>query len=77
MLRFIQQAFNREQLDFRIILVVPEFRFVTACVHGFVAHRFDKLFEREENSVCRFLVVHAAESRQGGIATSFRFTPPP
>jgi len=35
------------------------------------------LFEREENSARRLLIVHVAESRQGGIATSPRFTPPP
>jgi hypothetical protein len=44
---------------------------------AFAAHGFGGLFEREENSARRLLIVHVAESRQGGIATSPRFTPPP
>ena len=49
-LGLVQQAFDGEKLDFRIILVMLELRFVTACVHGFVAHRFGGLFQREENA---------------------------
>ena len=66
-----QQSLNREQLDSRIIL--PELRLVAVCVHRFAAHRFCKLFQREENSARRFLIVHGA----GNVAMSRRFTPRP
>ncbi len=38
-------VFNREKLDFRIILVVPELRFVTPRLNGFVPPGFGGLFE--------------------------------
>ena len=52
-LYFVQQGFNRQQLDFRIILAVPELRFVTARVHGFVAHQFVGLRKQRETNSAR------------------------
>ena len=59
----VEQTFDRENLDARIIFIVPELGCVATGIGGFGAHLFAWLFERDENPAGRFLILHVTEQR--------------
>ena len=60
-LRTVEQTFNCQNLETRIILIVPKLGCITAGVARFFAHRFARFVKSDQNSARRFLIFHTAE----------------
>ena len=60
-LRTVEQTFNCQNLETRIILIVPKLGCITAGVARFFARRFARFVKSDQNSARRFLIFHIAE----------------
>src|SRR5437667_9220393 len=57
----VEQAFDRKNLDFWIVFVVPELRRVTAGIGSFGAHLLARFFKCDQHPASSFLVFNVAK----------------
>jgi hypothetical protein len=57
----VEQAFDRKNLNFRVIFIVPELGGVSAGIGDFGAHLFAWLLQRDQNAAGSFLILNVAE----------------